>query len=148
MPQTCFGKFHPMREELGRHMMPGRNLTEMSEWIKRERLGEKAGSGNGISTPWCGWTPPAQRTERVHSPLLPSFSSLPTFSVCSDNRGHGETMQKGKAGGLCGSNMGVVWGAERGRRVRGPWSFMGGGGGGEWLRLYFPGRESFDEGNV
>lgn len=120
-----------MREEIGRHMMLGENMTETSEMCKKEKT-KKAGSCKGISTPWCGWTPPGPRTERAHSPLSPLFfllglPSLPTFSFCPDNRGHGETMQRGKARGLCGSNGAVVWGAERGRWVRGPWSFTEGG---------------------
>lgn len=36
-------------------------------------------------------------------------------------------MPGGKAGDLCGSSTRVIGGAERGRRVRGPWGFRGGG---------------------
>lgn len=98
----------------GSHMMLAGNLTEMSERSKREK--SRKLQRNFHTLMWVDPSRPENRESTFPSPLfLPCLPSLPTFSLCSDNRGHGETMQKGKAGGLCGSNMGVVWGAERGK---------------------------------
>lgn len=73
--------------------------------------------------------PGEQRGHILLSPLSPLLSSplfllglhsLPTLSLCQDNRGCGETMQKGKARGLCGGGgSGRRWGSEVLRRVNG-----------------------------
>lgn len=84
--------------------------------------------------PDVGWTPSGQSTERAHSALSP-FTAPPTTTFllllppppsppssspppappcfpplfCLDNRGPGETIQRGKAKGLCGSSINGGW---------------------------------------
>lgn len=93
-------------------------MTIMSERCEKEKTGRK---GRKLQRNFhtLMWVDPSWRDNREGT--FSSLSPPPLFFClcqspvppnvlffCPDNRGHGETMQRGKAMGLCASNRGVV----------------------------------------